>query len=1033
MKKIYLFLIGMLCCFPVWAETVHVSSPGELKEALMDADFNGTQLKITGTLNGADLAAIHAAEGRLANVTELDLSEVSLMASDDCYASYGALESFSFYCSDTCKRDTSSYTNMLGQTVSHIKVYGNNLAGLFAENKTYQKVILPISLHKVGLGMCYKSHDMTIVLPSAIAGIEENAFYWSEVSAVTLPASCVEIGDYAFQNSKLVNINLDNVSKLGIRAFDHSKIQGDIKLGSLFEVPDYCFYGCNISSVTFQEGLKRIGAYAFRNTYLLKSLSLPEGLEYIGKLAFWNQYGGLQAMDIPKSLRYVGAHAIPEYSKFLELEDGVYYAGQVAYAYSSESSNRTNLRFRDGTIGISVNLSYSDYSPRESLVSLEIPSSVKIIGEVERDEYGYDDGAFQNYTNLESVILPEDLEVLGRSTFRGCKSLKAVNIPNGLHTIAESTFAECESLKDVSFPQSLRCIGLGAFSGTGLVNVTIGENMEAVGYDAFEACKNLLSMRIDAPDLRNMDLRCPSVEKIVFGPKVSYIDYIGFGGFMSGQSSLYKVIFEEDENAADSLVIGSSAFLGCSNMKISSLPKRLKNIGYRAFENCSKLELPSLPQQLQEIGYNAFKGCSNLRLPSLPESLKEIGSYAFDGIQEITSVHLGQDVTLIGGNAFSNVENIGEVYYDVPSLSQWFDYSSGCFYNSGVKKVVVGTHVEEIPEYMFQENSKLESVVCESRKGISDVRGLYFKKGCFYQSNVSTLIMPEYDDHIPEGIELRMKTAFYGNQIKELKMPDNIPTYLDGFSFDSCPLEKLYLGSNTKSIGQHEFMDTKLKWVDVPSSVTKIDRSDTFSADYIIIHAPFGYAYGDFKNNIVCPMALKKYASGEIDKSVARVIGYDIELTEQNLTMKAGETKQLHATIKLEEELPDVPDFKFVWESSNPDIAVVDENGVVTALKDGQAQIAVEASYPSAGYGKTCIIETVSTGIDNILSNESGINVETRHGKILVSGAKDDSKVSIYSLGGQCVRTTKEKSISGLASGIYVVTVENQKLKVILP
>lgn len=88
MKKIYLFLIGILYCFPLWSETIHVSTPGDLREALMDADFNGTQLKITGTLNGADLAIIHAADGRLKNVTELDLSEVNFKASDDCYATY---------------------------------------------------------------------------------------------------------------------------------------------------------------------------------------------------------------------------------------------------------------------------------------------------------------------------------------------------------------------------------------------------------------------------------------------------------------------------------------------------------------------------------------------------------------------------------------------------------------------------------------------------------------------------------------------------------------------------------------------------------------------------------------------------------------------------------------------------------------------------------------------------------------------------------------------------------------------------------
>lgn len=82
--------------------------------------------RFNGTLNGADLAAIHAADGRLANVTELDLSEVSLVASDDCYATYKTdaydcyLEYSSFYYSETCKRDSSHYSTMLGTGVTEI-------------------------------------------------------------------------------------------------------------------------------------------------------------------------------------------------------------------------------------------------------------------------------------------------------------------------------------------------------------------------------------------------------------------------------------------------------------------------------------------------------------------------------------------------------------------------------------------------------------------------------------------------------------------------------------------------------------------------------------------------------------------------------------------------------------------------------------------------------------------------------------------------------------------------------------------------
>lgn len=269
MKKIYLFLIGILYCFPLWSETIHVSTPGDLREALMDADFNGTQLKITGTLNGADLAIIHAADGRLKNVTELDLSEVNFKASDDCYATYrtdvhdGYLEYSSFYYSETCKRDSSHYTTMLGIGVTKIAVYGNNLAGLFAGNETYKNIVLPKSLNKIGFAMFDGSTIPNVSLPPALTEIEEGAFSGAKLSEVTLPASCKTIGDDAFAYSNLNSINLDHVTKLGQNSFSSTKLQGDIKLGELTEVPDYCFYGCALSSVTLQKGLKKIGIYAF--------------------------------------------------------------------------------------------------------------------------------------------------------------------------------------------------------------------------------------------------------------------------------------------------------------------------------------------------------------------------------------------------------------------------------------------------------------------------------------------------------------------------------------------------------------------------------------------------------------------------------------------------------------------------------------------------------------------------------------------------------------------------------------------------
>lgn len=978
MKKIYLFLIGILYCFPLWSETIHVSTPGDLREALMDADFNGTQLKITGTLNGADLAIIHAADGRLKNVTELDLSEVNFKASDDCYATYktaahdGYLEYSSFYYSETCKRDSSHYTTMLGIGVTKIAVYGNNLAGLFAGNETYKNIVLPKSLNKIGFAMFEESTIPNVSLPPALTEIEEGAFAGAKLSEVTLPASCKTIGDDAFAYSNLNSINLDHVTKLGQNSFSSTKLQGDIKLGELTEVPDGCFSGCALSSVTLQKGLKKIGIYAFENCQM-KSVSLPEGLEYIGSYAFYSS--SLQSVDVPSSINYVGREAFNKncYASF-ELVDGVYYIGHSAYDVANDISSQTSLKFREGTIGISENFCTLTDQQKEMIVSLMMPSSVRMIGDPEDSLSGSKRGTFQSYENLETVVLPDGLQTIEGKTFEGCKLLKSINIPNSLKKIGKRAFWHCESLKNVTLPQGLLHIGPSAFEYSGITSINLGENIRYIGYDAFDNCTSLLSMRIDMPDWENSFLDGTPIEKIVFGPKVSNIDY----KFMSERTSLIKVIFEEDENITTPLVIGEEAFYKCSNLKI----------------------------------------------PSLPHRLAKVGDCAFYGIKEITSLYLGQNITKIdGSNAFADIKQIGEVYYDV---------NAGCFAGSGINKITIGTHVTGLGN-SFDNNSKLTTVIFESRKGIKDPQGLDIAS--FNNCGITKIVFPEYDKDVPRELRLCVSEGFNNNPIKELKMPDAINTWIEK-SFRNCQLEKVYLGDNTYIINDSSFVGNKLKWLDIPPSVYYVDGVD---AEYLFVHNGFRTRRNDekkYKNNILCPTKCKKDFEDWIDKDVAHIIGYDLKFQESSLEMKVGEKQQLHPIFTTEEDLPSLPEIKYAWMSSIPEEVSIDENGIVTALKKSRyAHIFADVSYlPKRfyhSYVNVCVDE--STGIDNVQSNGSDIKVKAQHGEIVISGAKDNSKVRIYSLDGQNVRTTQEKSIAGLASGIYIVSVENQKFKVMLP
>ena len=81
-----------------------------------------------------------------------------------------------------------------------------------------------------------------------------------------------------------------------------------------------------------------------------------------------------------------------------------------------------------------------------------LPSFVQSIG----------DGAFQG--TLESVVLPDGVEILGKNSFSRCKKLKSIILNDGLKIISDGCFSECISLERITIPSSLQTIGNNAFS-----------------------------------------------------------------------------------------------------------------------------------------------------------------------------------------------------------------------------------------------------------------------------------------------------------------------------------------------------------------------------------------------------------------------------------------------------------------------------------------------------------------------------------------------------------------------------------------
>ena len=171
--------------------------------------------------------------------------------------------------------------------------------------------------------------------------------------------------------------------------------------------------------------------------------------------------------------------------------------------------------------------------------------------------------------------------------------------------------------------------------------------------------------------------------------------------------------------------------------------------------------------------------------------------------------------------------------------------------------------------------------------------------------------------------------------------------------------------------------------------------------------------YGDL-NAATSEFAFKtdKFSTYAIAYSDNRLVsGVTLDKADVSLT-KAGETAQLTATVAP----ADAANKKVTWTSSNPKVAIVDENGKVTAV----------------GSGTCTITATTEDGEKNELALNSGLKVSQIGSKINVTWGKvkDAEGYEVYVQ--YCGKKFTSKSINSVNSGrvtkIVITKVNGKKL-----
>lgn len=214
----------------------------------------------------------------------------------------------------------------------------------------------------------------------------------------------------------------------------------------------------SIKSVTIENGITNIGAYAFASCSNLTDVSISSSITEIGVSAF-ERCRSLKSITIPNSVTRIESKA---------------FTGCTAFTSITVPNSVTSI-------------GSSAFSSCASLNSVTLPTGLTSIEE----------SVFASCHDLTSFVIPNSVISIEANAFRNCSDLTSITIPNSVTSIGERAFTDCHSLTSVTIPGSVESIGEYAYSNCSkLVTVTISDGVKSIGSSAFSRCSNLLTVMI---------------------------------------------------------------------------------------------------------------------------------------------------------------------------------------------------------------------------------------------------------------------------------------------------------------------------------------------------------------------------------------------------------------------------------------------------------------------------------------------------------------------------------------------------------
>ena len=773
----------------------------------------------------------------------------------------------------------------------------------------------------------------------------------------------ISIGEKAFAGcTKLETMQIGkNIKRIGKSAF-----AGCSKLRLFEEIPDsieyigpYAFSGTALLKIYTGPCIKTIeeGTYYSTNVGYYGSVVIPDGIESIGDDAFAYCHE-LDTVKIEgESLKSIGSGIFRECEnmRWINIPNSV---NSIAYRAFSDNSFTINIPdLRSWLMSptdlscLSLMRSWNLQINDEEVTKLEIPVGIDSI-----KSYAF------SKCNIKKLYIPNTVTGIGKYAFDGCKKLGGtITIPSSVKFIDNSAFSivtdtvQFKRLIVEDSDEPLRCNC--SFSTD---SVYIGRDIDGLGIQDFKYAETSpyitsLPSAIFKSTLKTLIVNytvgnTPLTLDSKYTSKCTNLLYLRLAGVevipenaFANSTELTTVVLGNSVK-----VIGSQAFSGLSKIEYLTIGNSVERIDSAAFRGSSCYGI-ILPNTLKSIGAEAFKGTAGTicRYLYIPNSVKSIGAAAFSGAG-IRSINLGDSVEYIGPDAFynnpcshltipSSVKFIGKNAFG--SLS-WglnlaikdrmddLDLSDTKLYSARIDTLYLGMNNFNGINLEYLEHITLASNIT-SIPNFKDCKEL--------RSIVSLASTPPTSESVPFsdiqyfGVDVYVPEGSLDKYMADDNWDDFF--YLSEINSEYFTLEQNILAM---AVGSERTIDVygktsneSIVWSSSDPNIAIVDNGKV-----VALHKGTVTITAQLGNTVrTCVVTVQDYLKYEWYKYPNEVI-----INENDMKLVAGATKMLTTTV-----YPlHFADATRTWSSSNEAVAIVDANGVVTAVAPGAAIITVK-------------------------------------------------------------------------------------------